>query len=88
MEFTIKAFGRNWDGYCVIAIGNGESVNDALKDAANLIGSTFRPKQDGRESTIISVTIERPDGSRFNVAPLCARISESAEELEAGAVQS
>lgn len=81
-HFQIRASRDGWDGYAVVAIGQGTTVNEALAEAAKLIGHSFRPKQDGRTAILMSVTLERPNGSRFNVHPERLANCGTAEELE------
>jgi hypothetical protein len=86
MDFEIKAYGRGWGGYCIVAIGQGATVNDALRDAEKIVGAPFRPKQTGQDPELASLTIERPDGSRFNMDPRCARVAGFPEALEVGRI--
>lgn len=83
MRFEIKIFAKEWGGACAVVLGDGFTAADGLKDAAGLIGSAFRPKQDGRLGKLFTVTMERPDGSRFNVHPERLKTAQSLAELEA-----
>lgn len=83
--WLIRAERRGWNGYCVIAIGDGLSVNDALSDASKAIGSNFRPKQSGAEGIQLRVTIRRPDGTQFSVHPHALKECETPADLEAQA---
>jgi len=85
--WLIPAERRGWNGYTVVAIGDGVAVNDALKDAANLIGSQFRPKQSGAEGIQLSVTIRRPDGTQFSVHPHALKDCETPAELDAAGAE-
>lgn len=80
--WQITAGRKGWDGYVVVALGTGASVNDALRDAAGGIGASFRPKQSGQTGTQLNVTIRRPDGSQFNVPPAKVLECETAAQLE------
>lgn len=82
VHFTIKATAPAWGGYCAVVLGQGTQVKEALADASKLLGSPFRPKQDGRQPELLTVTIERPDGSRFNVDAEMLKMASTAEILE------
>lgn len=82
-HFQIRASRDGWEGYAVVAIGQGTTVNEALADAAKLIGHSFRPKQEGRTAILMSVTLERPDGSRFNLHTDQLKECVSSADLEA-----
>ncbi len=74
---------KGWGGYRAIVLGDGVEISAALKDASNIIGSAYRPKQDGRVQIQLNVTIERPDGTRFNVHPDKLKECFCAADLEA-----
>jgi hypothetical protein len=80
--FEIKAGTRAWGDYRVVVLGSGATVNEALSDASKLVGSSFRPKQDGRQGIQLNVTIERPDGTRFNITPERLKLAIDSQDLE------
>lgn len=86
--FDIQVTTAAWKGYCVRTIGQGATVSDALSDAAKGIGAPFRPKQDGRRPELTSITMQRPDGTRFNIEPNALKFCGSPEALEAARKES
>ena len=66
-QFQIRVFHPRLKGDCVVVLGDGRFVDDALKDAAGHICMPFRPKQDGRSPELLKAALMRPDGSCYSL---------------------
>lgn len=47
-------------------LGQGETMQDAVKDGLSVIGKPFRPKQDGKERELTTLGVKLPSGEWVN----------------------
>lgn len=85
-QYLIKVYPPSWGGCCALVRGDGETINQALKDASEGLGATFRPKQDGRTPILLNLAIEAPNGERFSISPATAKTARSFADLWAARV--